>query len=51
MRSEMSNTRLACIGSGFMGEALIRGILAAGVYAPDEVCVMTSHRRANVLPA
>lgn len=39
MRNEMSNTRLACIGSGFMGEALIRGILAAGIYAPDEVCV------------
>ena len=38
MRNETSNTRLACIGSGFMGEALIRGILAAGIYAPDEVC-------------
>jgi len=35
----MSTTRLASIGAGFMGEALIRGALDAGVFAPGEVCV------------
>src|SRR5688572_10896578 len=30
---------LAFIGAGAMGEALLRGLLAAKVYAPDEIVI------------
>jgi len=31
--------RLACIGGGKMGEALIRGLLGSGAFQPDQICV------------
>ncbi|MDH7568551.1 MAG: pyrroline-5-carboxylate reductase, partial [Armatimonadota bacterium] len=37
MLSEERAYAIAVVGAGFMGEALLRGILAAGLYRPDEV--------------
>lgn len=33
-----SSEKIAFVGAGFMGEALIRGILQAGLYGPKQIC-------------
>ncbi|MEW6443469.1 MAG: pyrroline-5-carboxylate reductase [bacterium] len=36
---EQDGWKLACLGAGKMGEALVRGLLASGVFAPGQVSV------------
>jgi pyrroline-5-carboxylate reductase len=42
----MSDTRLAVIGCGIMGEAIVGGLLRAGLFAPGEVLATTRRQDA-----